>query len=227
MAWRVASLLLLAAAALPAQAGKLYCCEVNGQKVCGDILPAQCQVKGYKELNAQGVAVREVAPPLTAEQRAQKEAEERRQKEEEAAQKEQKRKDQALLNTYSSEKDIDQLKARAEQEFLALIRQGEGKVADAAKRLDKLKGELEFYKNRAVPPELDKNIKDTEFDLRSQKDAVERRKQELEQVRAKYDKDKVRYIDLTRGKSANSGNLHPALMHPPAPAAPTSNDRPR
>lgn len=220
MVWRAASLVILGLAALPAQAGKLYCCEVNGQKTCGDILPPQCQAKGYKELNTQGVAVREVAPPLTIEQRAKLEEEARRKKEEEAAQKEQARKDMALLNTYSSEKDIDIQRARTEQDIQGLIKQSENKASDAQTRLKKQRDELEFYKNRPVPPELAKSIRDLEFDLKTQRDASERRKQELEQVKAKYERDKQRYIELTRGRSAGNGNLHPALTHPVAPPAP-------
>jgi len=197
---------------------KLYCCEIEGQKTCGDTLPAQCQAKGYKELNGQGVS-RQIGPPPTPEQRAQKEREEQRQKEAEAARKEQERKDTALLNTYSSEKDIDQQRTRNEQDLQSLIKQGEGRLAEAQKTLQQSKGELEFYKNHPVPPELHKKIKDAEYDQRVQKDQLERRRQELEQMRQKYDQDKRRYIELTRNKTANPAGLHPALVAPPGPPA--------
>lgn len=224
MAWRVASLLLLAAAVVPAHAGRLYCCEVNGQKTCGDSVPAQCQAKGYKELNAQGVAVREVGPPLTPEQRARQEEEQRRRVEAEAALKEQKRKDMALLNTYSSEKDIDALKARGEQDLLGQIKQSENKLADSQKRLKKYRDELEFYRNKPLPLELDKNFKDTEHEVKSFQELIQRRKQELDQMRAKYDLDKLRYGELTRARAANPASLHPALVQP---APPPAVERPR
>lgn len=213
--WRAASLLLLALGAGPAQAGKLYCCEVNGQKTCGDSLPPQCQAKGYKEVGASGAA-RQVAPPLTAEQRAQKEEEERRQKEDEAAQKEQKRKDAALLNTYGSEKDIDVFQARAEQDVQDQIRQSENKVADIQKRLKKSREELEFYKNKSVPPALQKSIRDAEYELKVQTELVTGKKRELELVRQRYEQDRQRYIALTRNRGAGTGSMHPALAPPPA-----------
>lgn len=227
MAWRALSfgIGLLALSISPAQAGKLFCCEVNGQKTCGDILPAQCAARGYTELNKQGVAVRQVAPPLTPEQQAQKEAEEQRKKEAEAALKEQKRKDQALLNTYSSEKDIDLARTRAEQDVDGQIKQAENKLADAQKRLKKLKDEAEFYKKGTLPPELNKNLRDTEYDIKAQGELIEARKKDLVGVRARFEADKQRYIELTRGGSGG-GNLHPALVRP-APPAPPADGRQR
>lgn len=224
-----ALLLSLPALAAPPKADdsgrlvKLYCCEVDGQKMCGDSLPAQCQSRAYKELNSQGVA-RQVGPPLTPEQRAQKERDEQRRKEAEAAQKEQDRKDAALLNTYSSEKDIDALRARSEQEVVQQIRQNEGKVAEAQKHLQRLQAELEFYRQKPVPSELGKNIRDAEYDLRVQKELLGRRNQELAQLRARYDQDKRRYLELMRARAVNPGALHPALVQPATPApAPRPN----
>lgn len=226
MAWRALSfgIGLLALGIGPAQAGKLFCCEVNGQKTCGDILPAQCAARGYTELNKQGVAVRQVAPPLTPEQQARKEAEEQRKKDEEAALKEQKRKDQALLNTYSNEKEIDLSRSRAEQDVEAQIKQAENKLADGQKRLKKLKDDAEFYKNKTLPPELSKSLRDTEYDIKAQGELIESRKKDLAAVRTRYDADKQRYIELTRGGSGGS-NLHPALVRPAAPAQPDGRQR--
>ncbi|MDE2583811.1 MAG: hypothetical protein KGN39_00310 [Betaproteobacteria bacterium] len=224
MAWRALSLGigLLALSIGSAQAGKLFCCEVNGQKTCGDILPAQCAVRGYTEINKQGVAVRQVAPPLTPEQQAQKEAEEQRKKEAEAALKEQKRKDMALLNTYSSEKDIDLRRAQAEQDVDAQIKQHENKLADAQKRLKKLKDEAEFYKKGNLPPDLNKHLRDTEYDIKSLGELIEARQKDLVAVRARFDADKQRYIELTRG-AGSGGNLHPALVRPTPPAPPADS----
>lgn len=207
----------------PSRLVKLYCCEVDGQKTCGDSLPPQCQKRAYKELNSLGVA-REVGPPLTPEQQAQKARDEQRRKEEDAALKEQARKDTALLNTYSSEKDIDVIRGRNEQEMQGQIKQSENKVADAQKHLKRLQDEMEFYKHRPAPPELGKNLRDAEYDLRIQKELLERKNQELQQIRNKYDLDKRRYIELTRARAANPAGLHPALV-PPAPPSPV--ERPR
>ncbi|MGE4447511.1 MAG: hypothetical protein AB7E15_04340 [Azospira sp.] len=232
---KLLSLVLAGGVALPAWAApprsgedpnrlvKLYCCEVDGQKTCGDTLPPQCQKRAYKELNSLGVA-REVGPPLTPEQQAQKVRDEQRRKEEEAVQKEQARKDTALLNTYSSEKDIDLIRSRNEQEMQGQIKQSENKVADAQKHLKRLQDEMEFYKHRPAPSELGKNIRDAEYDLRLQKELLERKNQELQQIRSKYDQDKRRYIELTRARAANPAGLHPALVHP---APPPAVERPR
>ena len=53
---------------------------------------------------------------------------------------------------------------------------------------------------------------------------LERKNQELQQIRSKYDQDKRRYIELTRARAANPAGLHPALVHP---APPPAVERPR
>ena len=50
-----------------AQAGgrTTYCCDVGGQPVCGDILPAACYGRAYREMSPSGLVRRTVAAPLT------------------------------------------------------------------------------------------------------------------------------------------------------------------
>ena len=54
-----------------AQAGgrTTYCCDVGGQPVCGDILPAACYGRAYREISPSGLVRRTVAAPLTPEAR--------------------------------------------------------------------------------------------------------------------------------------------------------------
>ena len=42
----------------------------TGKQVCGDILPKACPVSAYREINQNGMTVRQVEAPLTAEQRS-------------------------------------------------------------------------------------------------------------------------------------------------------------
>jgi len=57
-----------------AQGKKLYCWTENGQKVCGDALPAEAAGTARSVLNSKGVHTGEIAASLTAEQRAAAEA---------------------------------------------------------------------------------------------------------------------------------------------------------
>ena len=101
---------LSAQAATPAS-GRFYCCD--GGRICGDALPEQCRGKAYRILDSSGNLLKEVGPPLTAEQKAQVAAEALRKKEQEEQAKEQRRKDQALLDTYATPQDIDLAQGKA------------------------------------------------------------------------------------------------------------------
>ena len=69
-------LLALALLHVPASEARVYCCkDARGQQVCGDVLPAACADRGYRELNSQGATVRQVEAPMTEAQRAKRDAE--------------------------------------------------------------------------------------------------------------------------------------------------------
>lgn len=178
----------------------MYCCQsASGGKICGDGLPEQCRGKAYKILSSSGAVIKEVGPPLTAEQKAQAEADAKRKKEEEAARQEQRRKDSALLATYSSVKDVDQARTRAETNILELIKQSEAKIEALKKQRKKYDEEAEFYKKKALPPELEKNLRYNDSEINSYNGIIEGKKAELEKIRTKYDEDKRRFLELSGG----------------------------
>ena len=186
-----------------AQAGALYCCnDSNGKQVCGDILPQACYGRAYREIGDNGQVRRYVDAPPTAEQRAAREAEEKRRKEADLLLKEQKRKDAALLETYGSERDIEMMRQRAEQDTQAAIRTAEKKVGDARQLRKKYENEAEFYKKKDLPPEVQKGLREADYEIKAQQELVEAKKKELETIQAKYAEDRRRYLELTRGKAA-------------------------
>jgi hypothetical protein len=95
---------LLAASAQAAS--EFYCCQdpANGRRVCGDTLPEQCRGRAYRILDSGGNIVKEVGAPLTPEQKAELILENKRRKQLEDAGREQRRRDQALLDTYTTRK---------------------------------------------------------------------------------------------------------------------------
>ncbi len=189
-------------AALPAAAANIFCCQdERGKKVCGDILPAACVGRAYREIGRGGVVMREVDAPLTAEQRALKAAEERRRQEAEEAAKEQRRLDAALLQTYGSEADIDLLRERAEADTVASIKAAEAKIVEARKRRKKFEDEAEFYKKKTLPPEVAKGLKDVDAEILAQQAMIEAKEKEREAIRAKYEDDKRRYQELRRTRA--------------------------
>lgn len=197
---RLATLTLLLTIGSTAQAaGQFFCCpDNNGKQVCGDILPQACYGRAYREVGSNGQTIRTVEAPLTAEQRAQRAAEEEKHRVEEEKRREQQRKDQALLNTYGSERDIDAMRMRAETDVFQSVRNAETKISEIRQLRKKFENEAEFYKKKTLPSEIKKGLDDADFEIRGQESIIEAKKKELETIRAKYNEDKRRYIELSR-----------------------------
>ena len=178
-------------------AGNFFCCnDASGKQVCGDILPQACYGRAYRELGSNGQTIRTVDAPLTAEQRIQREAEEEKRKREEEKRKEQQRKDQALLNTYGNEQDIELMRKRAEGDVLKAIANAEKKIVEIRQQRKKFENEAEFYKKKTLPHEVQKGLADADSDINSQEVFIAEKKKELEVIRAKYDEDKRRFVEL-------------------------------
>ena len=178
-------------------AGNFFCCnDASGKQVCGDILPQACYGRAYRELGSNGQTIRTVDAPLTAEQRSQREAEEEKRKREEEKRKEQQRKDQALLNTYGNEQDIELMRKRAEGDVLKAIANAEKKIVEIRQQRKKFENEAEFYKKKTLPHEVQKGLADADSDINSQEVFIAEKKKELEVIRAKYDEDKRRFVEL-------------------------------
>lgn len=192
---------LLALAAAPASA--LYKCkDSKGKTYYTDRPPAECLGKEMNELNKQGAVVKTREAALTPEQIAAREAEEKRKKEEELAAKEAKRKNQALLNTYSSEKDIEDGRQRALKQSEQAAGEIEKRIAEAKKRAQALTAEKEFYLKKPMPKKLQDDIKNNEIETKVQHEALAAKQKELGEINARYDADKRRYLELTGAKAS-------------------------
>lgn len=192
-------LLALAAAPACAQAHLYKCKDGKGKTYYTQTPPTECLGKEMDELNKQGTVVKRREAALTPEQLAAREAEEKRKKEEELAAKEEKRKNQALLNTYSSEKDIEDGRQRALKQAELATKEIEKRVAETQQRAKDLAAEKEFYAKKPMPKKLQDDLKNNAIELKGQQDTLAAKKKELGEINAKYDADKRRYVELTTG----------------------------
>ena len=184
---------------LAAEAQAYRCVGKDGKKYYGSAVPPQCLGQPVEQLNAQGMVVKRFDAAASAAEREKKLAEEEERKKREALSKEEGRRNRALLATYTSEKDIDQARARA-------LKDNEGAVADIEKRISGLKTrlqeqkkELEFYSGKNKPPaKLAADLRNTEFDIKTQEDLLAAKKKEVDQINTRYDDDKKRYNELTK-----------------------------
>lgn len=193
-------LLALAAAPASAQQRLFKCKDGKGKTYYTQTPPAECLGKEMEELSKQGTVVKKREAALTPEQIAAREAEDKRKKEEEVLAKEEKRKNQALLNTYSSEKDIEDGRQRALKQAEQAAKETEKRIEEAQQRAQKLAAEKEFYVKKPMPKKLQDEINNNELDLKGQRDTLAAKKKELGEINAKYDEDKRRYLELTGAK---------------------------
>lgn len=193
-------LTMLAAAPAVAQLRMYKCVDAKGRTYYTQVPPPECLGRDTQELNKSGSVIRRTPRevPLTPEQKAAREADRKKKLESEERAKEEQRKNTALLNTYSSEKDIDDARARALRETEAAIKETEKRITAAEKRRKDLESEKEFYLKRPVPAKLKQDISNIEIEIRNQNELLDAKKKEIGTINARYDQDKRRYVELTR-----------------------------
>ena len=141
--------------------GKIVCWKDAAGKVvgCGDKVPAEYAGSGTKELDKLG-NVRKTGESVdeAAKRQAQEKNRLRRSAEEKKRLTEQKRQDDALLNTFSNEKEIDLKRDRELQALNNFITQQSAALKNANERLaDARKRAQSFEKDKKpVPPALKK-----------------------------------------------------------------------
>jgi len=180
-------------------AARIVCCDVNGKRTCGDPPPPQCDARAKTVFGKGGVA-KEVEAPLTAEQRAAREAEEARKKEEERKAAEQARKDRALLNSFSNEKELDAARDRSIADIEKNAEQAKNRLESAQAKQKKFDEEKEFYLKKPMPANLKKQMEDNEREIATQQKALEQKEIDIAAARARFEADKQRYRQLSGRK---------------------------
>jgi hypothetical protein len=228
---RLIPVLLFASSALLAQSAaaqaRIFCCQDDkGTKVCGDFLPPVCQGRAYEERDGKGFIAKQVEAPLTPEQLAKREAENAKKAEEAKKAAEERRRNLALLATYSSEKDIISARDRALAEVEKNQKQSQARLDEANKKKKKIDADREFYKGKPLPEDVKAQVRDNEKEIAAQSAAVAAKVKEAAEVRARFEEERKRYLELTGKKSSDAAAVAPAAAAAapaaaaPAPAAP-------
>ena len=194
-------------AAIDAQVRSYRCVGADGKKYYGSTRPAQCAGVAVEALSGQGTVLRRIDPPLTPEQRAAKEAAAGKEAAAEQARldaanaaKARQRRDQALLQTYTSEKDIEQVRQRALADNMKAQQDVERRMALLNKRQDDLGKQAAAIKAGKAPSgTFEQDVKALAYDLQLQERLLESRRKEAESINAKYDEEKRKYLELTKG----------------------------
>jgi hypothetical protein len=114
------------------------------------------------------------------------------------AAKEAKRRDEALLNTYSSEKEIDLSRQRNLLQVEARVNSFTTMLKSAKESLEGLYKEREGFtkQNRKIPQSLEEDIVEGEALVTKRQKELDTSQNEMDAVKARYDADKQRYREL-------------------------------
>jgi hypothetical protein len=210
---------LVVLAFAPAAGAAYKCVDERGLTHIGDTPPPGCAKVMMYEVTRSGKVLREIPPTMTEEQvRARAEADRlKKLADKEAAL--QKRKDTALLATYSSESEFDVVRDRTVEPITGRIKLAQGRMAEIDKRAKKVDEELEFYKagkakssrkSGEPPPMLVAEQERLAEERKTLERSIEGYEREIAQLRAKFEVDKQRWIALKGGgASPAAGKTQP------------------
>lgn len=200
---KISILLMLSLASLPVGAGTIKkWVDEHGITHYGDSIPPQYVNQGSTELSTKGVVVKKTERAQTAEERRAIEDVKVQQQEAKLKEQEQQRRDKALLNTYTSEKEIDLSRDRNLQQAEVQTQSTELRIKQVNERLAKYRKQAEGMTKagKPVPADLKQDIENAEREIPRLEENIQQKKRDMEAIRARFESDKLRYRELTSKK---------------------------
>lgn len=180
-------------------AAKMYkWVDDKGTTHYGETIPPEYANKDRSELGKSGRVIEKKEVLTPEERRASEQAEAKKRADEEAAL-ERKRRDKALVNTYSNEKEIDLARNRN-------LQQVEARIGSISSQLKMANDNLQAFQKEAdalakagkkIHPSLQEDLKESQERLAKLQQDLEKAKAEKATLDARYDADKARYKELT------------------------------
>ena len=181
----------------PSAYAQLYVCtDARGRTLTSDRPPAECADRPVRELRSDGSVRRVIEPPLSAEQRAAREAEARRQAEEADRQRTQMRRDLALLEAYATTDEIEEARNRALGTRHQLMDRASKRIEEHKRERAKLDKEAEFYVGRELPDSLKRAVENNSALIRSEQRIVDDVRGEMDRANARFDAENKRWREL-------------------------------
>jgi hypothetical protein len=194
---RALLVLCVALASGSALAGSIICCDdVNGRRVCGDVVPPVCYSREYREISRQGTVKRVVEAPLTADERARRAANEQARKDAEEQARARELQERALLQTYASIDDIEIRRKRELDQIQRDLEAAQGEEANLLKQKADLGREAKPFEGKTMPRTLANRIADNRSELAAARSVIDSKARDVQAVNSRYDEDRRRYAEL-------------------------------
>ena len=174
--------------------------DERGKTHYGDTIPAQYAGQGTSEMDKKGLIIKKTPAALTPDQRKAQEDALASQRVEALKVIERSRKDKALLNTYSTEQEIDMARDRNLTQIDLASQSEQVRQKSAQTRLTKFRNQSsDLIRNkRVVPAELKQDIEEAEKEVAQINAMLKQYLQNKEVTRTRFEGDKKRYRDLTQ-----------------------------
>lgn len=217
----VAALLAAASAAgaddAPPVKGIYTCTTADGRKLTSDRPIPECLSREQRVLNPDGSHRTTIAPFLSPEERAAKEAADRRAAAERLAQLDAARRDRTLMQRYPNEAAHSQARKLALDDANKAMQLSEKRIKELSNERKPMLEEAEFYKGRPLPAKLKQALDGNDASVEAQQVLIENQKAEIGRINTRFDAELARLRKLWAG--AAPGSL-PALgeMQPTTPA---------
>jgi hypothetical protein len=161
-----------------------------------DKAPADTPAKGATVLDKQGRQVKRIEPPLSPEQIKAKADEEERERALVKEKDEVARKDRALMQSYTSESEIDIARNRAISTIDSQISSAQAYATDLTRRQQNAAKQKASYGSKPIPIELERESATIDTELSRQTILIRQKQEELATVTAKYDAIKQRWREV-------------------------------
>ncbi|MBA2690286.1 MAG: DUF4124 domain-containing protein [Burkholderiales bacterium] len=206
--------LIILSAMSPALGATYKWVDEKGITHYGDTIPPQYVNRGLTEINKTGLPIRKTDPALTPDQLRAHEDELAKQKRIGKQAEERRRRDLALMGTYTSEVEIDLARDRNTRQIDIALRSAEERLAKRQTGLVPLRKQMDGYrgkdpsgKTREPPPELMQEIEQARQEQTVLAAAIAELQGQKAQVIARFGEDKTRFREI---KLAGVGSPHAA-----------------
>ncbi|MDQ6917393.1 MAG: hypothetical protein M3023_06210 [Pseudomonadota bacterium] len=177
--------------------------------------PARNQGSGVQVMDSQGRVLKTLQEPASKDELAAKAANEERTRDKAKTDAEQARKDRILLDSYTTEAEIDLARNRASQSLEQQMEIARNYTASLVKRQGELQKRKAELGAKGLPPAEEQELGRIQAEIDVQNASVAQKKQDLERIIARYAADKRRWQEL----GDKQGMPRPVATGVPAPSS--------
>lgn len=172
------------------------CVDAKGNRLTSDRPIPECNDRVQTEHNRSGTVKRQIAPPMTAQERAAKEVQDQKAAEARAQQSEDRKRERALLARYPNRAAHDKERAAAVSQLDEVIKTAEKRIAELKSQHKKLDEEAAFHKNNPakMPPAIKRQMEDNDHQQAAQRRFIADKDAERKRVHLRFDEE----LDLLR-----------------------------